>query len=148
MKSPFAKGQKEAQTPVSWGHTSASNGGTEQNLKTWTEYQETLAQIWDGLTGVSEELMVSHARAASDGESLLRQGSGQLGSHLRELADRIDELNRFTTIVRELIEKTEQSGKSDFSRGAVRHLLQTHQSEPPRGPNPDESNEQPSQSSI
>ncbi len=99
-------------------------------MKVWIRYRKSLTKAWEGLTAVSEEFLFIHDNAKTIGDELLRDGSGQLGSHLQELAERIDELNRFTAALRDLVDRAERRGASDFSRDAVkRQLKQIHQRE-------------------
>ena len=123
-KSPPSRIPEKTRKPKKWGYSSASVPGAGKSLEAWSTYQKSLAAIWESLTGVSEGLMASHAAATAKGEDLQGQGNDQLGCHLQDLTDRIDELSRFTTSVRELIGRAEQTGRSDFSQAAMRRLQQ------------------------
>lgn len=93
-------------------------------MKGWAKYRQSLEDVWEDLTEVAEKLQAMEYESRSNGSDLLHDGSGQLGSHLQELAERIEELSRFTGVLRDLVDRAERRGISEFTREAVKTRMQ------------------------
>ncbi len=91
-------------------------------------FRDALSGAGERLFTVTEELTVTHEGIRTVGRSLLEGGAQEAGSHLYELAERVDELSLFAVALRSLIESAQNGDDDGFSRDSLRLRLKINKS--------------------